>query len=45
MRAPEPERRKVEVFEADGAKALTEAVKNAFDPERMLNPGRMFEGV
>jgi glycolate oxidase FAD binding subunit len=45
MRAPEPERRKVQVFEAEGANALTEAVKNAFDPERMLNPGRMFEGV
>lgn len=45
VRAPEAERRKVQVFEADGARALTEQVKHAFDPERVLNPGRMFEGI
>jgi len=45
VRAPEAERRKVQVFEAEGAKALTEQVKLSFDPERVLNPGRMFEGV
>ena len=45
VRAPEAERRKVQVFEAEGARALTEQVKLSFDPERMLNPGRMFEGI
>ncbi|WP_395021246.1 glycolate oxidase subunit GlcE [Dongia sp.] len=45
VRAPEAERRKVQVFEAEGARALTEQVKRAFDPERVLNPGRMFEGI
>ncbi len=45
VRAPEAERRKVEVFQSDGSKALTEEVKRSFDPERVLNPGRMFEGV
>jgi glycolate oxidase FAD binding subunit len=45
VRAPEAERRKVQVFETEGAKALTEQVKLSFDPERMLNPGRMFEGI
>jgi len=24
---------------------LTEKVKRSFDPERVLNPGRMFEGI
>jgi glycolate oxidase FAD binding subunit len=45
VRAPEAERRKVQVFEADGSKALTDEVKRSFDPERVLNPGRMHEGV
>jgi glycolate oxidase FAD binding subunit len=45
VRAPEAERRKVQVFEAEGARALTEQVKLSFDPERLLNPGRMFEGI
>jgi glycolate oxidase FAD binding subunit len=45
VRAPEAERRKVQVFEAEGSMALIEQVKHAFDPERVLNPGRMFEGL
>ncbi len=45
VRAPEAERRKVEVFQSDGSKALTEEVKRSFDPERILNPGRMFDGL
>jgi glycolate oxidase FAD binding subunit len=45
VRAPEAERRKVQVFEAEGSLALIERVKRSFDPERVLNPGRMFEGV
>jgi glycolate oxidase FAD binding subunit len=45
VRAPEAERRKAQVFEPDGSKALTEEVKRSFDPERVLNPGRMFEGL
>jgi glycolate oxidase FAD binding subunit len=45
VRAPEAERRKVQVFETDASPALTDQVKRAFDPERVLNPGRMFEGI
>jgi glycolate oxidase FAD binding subunit len=45
VRAPEAERRKVQVFEADGSMALVAEVKRAFDPERVLNRGRMFEGL
>jgi glycolate oxidase FAD binding subunit len=45
VRAPEAERRKAQVFEAEGSQALNEEVKRAFDPEHVLNPGRMFEGV
>jgi glycolate oxidase FAD binding subunit len=45
VRAPEAERRKVQVFEAEGTMALIEQVKRAFDPERVLNRGRMFEGL
>jgi len=45
VRAPEAERRKVQVFEAEGTRALTEQVKQAFDPEHVLNPGRMFDGI
>jgi glycolate oxidase FAD binding subunit len=45
VRAPEEERRKVQVFEAEGSKALTEEVKRSFDPDRVLNPGRMFDGI
>lgn len=45
VRAPEEERRKVEVFQSDGSRTLSEEVKRSFDPERILNPGRMFEGM
>jgi glycolate oxidase FAD binding subunit len=45
VRAPEAERRKAQVFEAEGSRTLAEEVKRAFDPERVLNPGRMFEGA
>lgn len=45
VRAPEAERRKVRVFEADGSLALTEQVKRSFDPEGILNPGHMYEGL
>ena len=45
VRAPEAERRKVEVFQPDGSKTLTAEVKRSFDPEHVLNPGRMFPDV
>jgi glycolate oxidase FAD binding subunit len=45
VRAPEAERAKVQVFEMEGSKALIEQVKHSFDPEHVLNPGRMFEGL
>ncbi|GAB2175241.1 glycolate oxidase subunit GlcE [Dongia sp. agr-C8] len=45
VRASEAERRKIQVFEAEGSRALTEQVKRSFDPQRVLNPGRMFEGI
>ncbi len=47
MRAPEELRAAVPVFQPqDPAKAaLTERVKDGFDPKRVLNPGRMYAGV
>jgi glycolate oxidase FAD binding subunit len=45
IRAPEAARRKARVFEVEGSPALMERVKQAFDPERVLNPGRMVEGL
>jgi glycolate oxidase FAD binding subunit len=47
MRAPEPLRAAVEVFEPRPAALalLTNRVKDAFDPRRILNPGRMYAGL
>jgi glycolate oxidase FAD binding subunit len=47
MRANEDARKRLAVFEPETpARAeLTRAVKAAFDPKRVLNPGRMFENV
>ncbi len=47
MRAPEPVRASVPVFEplAPALAALTRRVKLGFDPNRILNPGRMYPGI
>ena len=47
MRASEEARKRLAVFEPEPpARAeLTRSVKAAFDPKRVLNPGRMFENV
>ena len=47
MRAPEAVRVRVPVFQPEEAAlaALTRRVKENFDPRRVLNPGRMFEGL
>ena len=47
VRAPDAVREAVAVFEPqpDGLARLTERVKDGFDPRRVLNPGRMYEGV
>jgi len=47
LRAPEAIRRAVPVFEPqpEGLAALTRRVKEQFDPNRILNPGRMYAGV
>jgi glycolate oxidase FAD binding subunit len=45
IRAPEVERRKQPVFEVEGSMALMQRVKTAFDPNGILNPGRMVEGI
>lgn len=47
MRAPEAIRAEIEVFQpqAPALASLTQRVKNAFDPGRRLNPGRMFRGL
>lgn len=47
MRAPEATRERVDVFQplADGLMAITKRVKASFDPDRALNPGRMYAGV
>ena len=47
VRAPEEMRRAVEVFEPQPAPlaALSNRVKESFDPRQILNPGRMYSGV
>jgi glycolate oxidase FAD binding subunit len=47
VRAPASVRAAVAVFEPEGsaAAALTKRVKEAFDPQGVLNPGRMHAGV
>ena len=47
LRAPEALRADIAPFqpEAPGVAALTRRIKDAFDPKKVLNPGRMFEGV
>ncbi|MCR9218889.1 MAG: FAD-binding protein [Alphaproteobacteria bacterium] len=47
FRAPESLRAAVPVFQPQGAglDALARRVKESFDPNRVLNPGRMSEGV
>ena len=47
MRAPCEARAQLSVFEpeAPARAALTRAVKAAFDPKHVLNPGRMFEDI
>ena len=46
LRASEPVRRIVDVFHpsSSGVAALTERVRNSFDPKRILNRGRMTRG-
>jgi len=47
MRAPEEVRAAVDVFEPlpGPAMAMTRQLKQTFDPDRILNPGRMYAGV
>ena len=47
MRASDSVRAHVPVFQPqeNGAAALTRRLKDGFDPNRILNPGRMYEGV
>ncbi len=47
IRASDEMRRTVPVFQPQDAAlaALTARIKDGFDPERILNPGRMYEGV
>lgn len=47
IRAAEATRRTVPVYQpqAPALAALTRRVKASFDPKRILNPGRMYEGV
>ncbi len=47
VRAPEEVRRSVTVFEPQPGPlaALSQRVKESFDPHHVLNPGRMYEGV
>ena len=47
IRAPEGLRARVPVFQPQGPgeAALTTRVKDGFDPNRVLNPGRMYAGV
>ena len=46
LRAPEPVRRDVDVFHPPqgGVAALSERVRNSFDPKKILNRGRMTRG-
>ena len=47
LRAPDALRAGIGVFpaQADALGALTRRIKGAFDPHRILSPGRMYEGV
>ena len=47
VRAPNAVRAAIDVFEPQsaGLAALTKRVKESFDPNRVLNPGRMWAGV
>jgi len=47
VRAPEEVRARVPVFQPQDPAhaALSERVKDSFDPKRILNPGRMYAGV
>ncbi|MCZ6861358.1 MAG: glycolate oxidase subunit GlcE, partial [Alphaproteobacteria bacterium] len=47
IRAPRDMRASCEVFQPQeaGAGGLTKRLKESFDPRRILNPGRMYEGV
>jgi glycolate oxidase FAD binding subunit len=45
VRAPEETRRQSPVFEVEGSSALMQRVKQAFDPDGILNPGRMVDGI
>jgi glycolate oxidase FAD binding subunit len=47
MRASEETRAQISVFQPEPPEraALTRAVKAAFDPLGLFNPGRMYEGV
>ena len=47
IRGSDAQRAAAPVFEplAAGAAGLTRRIKEGFDPERILNPGRMYEGV
>lgn len=47
VRAPEEARARIDVFQPQGAALmkLTAGIKAAFDPDGVLNPGRMWAGV
>jgi glycolate oxidase FAD binding subunit len=47
VRAPEEIRARVEVFEplSEPLMKITRGIKASFDPERLINPGRMYAGV
>lgn len=47
LRGPEPLRAAIDVFEPQSGAlvGLTTRIKDAFDPRRILNPGRMYAGV
>jgi glycolate oxidase FAD binding subunit len=47
MRAPEPMRASIAVVPPEPAALarITRAVKAAFDPKGILNPGRMYAGI
>ena len=47
VRAPEALRRQIEVFEplTPALRALTAGIKASFDPDGILNPGRIYAGI